>query len=236
MQSADKSAAEAQTLVASLRAFCFPGGEASARLIRGVRTTQRGQFRMAPGASWTPFTAGEFIDSRQSAFRWQARIGTGIRALGVTDAYEQGRGYLQLKAAGVIPVKKFTGPDFDRGELQRYLASIVFCPAMALNHPTLEFTAAEPLILRMRDRADASGATVDLELSPEGRPLAVRALRPRMAGKQIILTPWSAAGLDYQDWEGLRVACRMQVFWHLDDGPFCYFDGEVNSFEAVKEL
>ena len=234
MQPADESATEAQSLLALLRAFCFPGGEAAARLIRGVRTTQRGQFRMAPGARWTPFTAREFIDSRQSGFRWEARIGTGIRAMGVTDAYEQGHGYLQLKAAGLIPLRKFTGPEFDRGELQRYLGSIFFCPAMALNHPTLEFAAAAPLILRMRDRADSTGATVDLELSPEGRPLGCRAERPRMVGKQSIPTPWSGTCLDYREWEGLRVASRMQVFWQLAEGPFCYFDGEVNSLTAVK--
>jgi len=234
VQPSDEFAAEAQSLVARLREFCFPGGEAAARLIHGVRTTQQGQFRMAPGARWTAFTANEFIDSRQSGFRWEARIGTGIRAMGVTDAYEQGHGYLQLKAAGVIPVKKYTGPDFDRGELQRYLASIVFCPAMALNHPTLEFTAAGPLILRMRDRADGNGVTVDLELSPDGRPLSVRAVRPRMAGKQAIPTPWSASCLEYHEWEGLRIVSRMQVFWHLDEGRFCYFDGEVNSVTAVR--
>jgi hypothetical protein len=65
-----------------LRAFCLPGGEAAARLIRGVRTTQQGQFRMAPGARWASFTAKEFIDSGRSAFRWEARIGAGMRAMG----------------------------------------------------------------------------------------------------------------------------------------------------------
>ncbi len=59
-------------------------------------------------------------------------------------------------------------------------------------------------------------------------------MRPSMVGKQSILTPWSGVCLDYREWEGMRVAARMQVFWQLGEGPFCYFDGEVNSFMAVK--
>ena len=35
--------AESQTLLASLKAFCFPGGEDAARRVRGVKITQRGE-------------------------------------------------------------------------------------------------------------------------------------------------------------------------------------------------
>jgi hypothetical protein len=67
--------------------------------------------------------------------------------------------------------------------MQRYLASAIFCPPMLLNHPTLEWNAIGPFTLRLRDRQDATGATVDLDLSDEGRPLVCRANRPRLVGK-----------------------------------------------------
>jgi hypothetical protein len=103
-----------------------------------------------------------------------------------------------------------------------------------LNHPSLEWAAAGPLTLRVRDREDPTGATVDLELSEEGRPLCGRAERPRLAGKQTVLTPWSGNGTEFTEWEGFRVASRLEAFWLYPEGPFLYFRGEVTSFTVLR--
>lgn len=234
MQLVENSKGEAETLLAHLRTFCFPGGEDAVRPMLGVRTRQRGEFRAAPSARWMPFTADEVIAATRSSFRWDARLGGSIGSTGVTDAYEEGHGRLVIKLGGVVPVKKMVGPDFDKGELQRYLASVVFCPPILLNHPSLEWTAAGPLTLRVRDREDPTGATVDLEISEEGRPVKCRADRPRMVGKVAVLTPWLGVCGEHQEWEGLRVVSRLEVSWHLSDGPFTYLRAEVTSFTVLR--
>ena len=142
---------------------------------------------MSPEARWIPFGAEEFIDATRSNFRWEARLDPGkIGSPTVIDAYEDGHGRLQVKLGGIVPVKKITGQDADKGEIQRYLASVVFCPPMLLNHPTLEWSAVGASTLRLRDCQDSTGATVDLHLSEEGAPLVCRANRPRMVGKQAV--------------------------------------------------
>jgi hypothetical protein len=103
------------------------------------------------------------------------------------------------------------GPEIDRGELQRYLGSVVFSPSILLNHATLEWTAVGPLTLRVCDRKDTTGATVDLDISEEGCPLVCRADRPRMVGKLALTTPWSATCTEFKVWEGLRVPSRLEV-------------------------
>lgn len=77
-------------------------------------------------------------------------------------------GSLRSSWAGILPVKKITGPETDRGELQRYLGSVVFCPSMMLNHPTLEWKEVGSNIYQLRDRLDLTGATIDLEVSETG--------------------------------------------------------------------
>jgi hypothetical protein len=157
-----------------------------------------------------------------------------INTMSVTDAYEDGHGRLVVKLGGVLPVTKITGPEADRAELQRYLADIVFCPPMLLNHSSLEYAAAGPSALRIRDREDPVGAAVELDLSQEGCPLLVRAERPRIIGKQTVSTPWSAAGTDFCEREGLRVPKRLEASWHLSDGVFTYFRCEVVSFAVIR--
>jgi len=192
MESPEELAGETGALLARLRAFCFPRGEDSARSVRAIKATERGEMRGSPTARWIPFTAEEVIETGRSSFRWDARYrGGSMGLITLTDAYEEGHGRLVVKLGGVIPVQKVLGPEADKGELQRYFASILLCPPILLNHGSLEWTAAGPLTLSVGDRNDQTGATLDLEISEEGRPIACRADRPRMVGKQTGLTPWS---------------------------------------------
>jgi hypothetical protein len=222
---------ETKTLLVSLKAFFFPSGEDAARGMRGVKTAQRGEMCSAPGARWTPFSADERIDATQSSFCWEARYGSGrFGSFMVTDAYEEGRGRLAVKLGGVIPVKKFSGRDFDKGEIQRYFSSIPMCPSMLLNHSTLEFLTAGKRTLRVRDRNDPTGATVDFEIGEGGRPVVCRAERPRMVGKQTVSTPWSGTCTEFQEWEGMRLARRVEACWNLPGQIFTYYRSEITSY------
>lgn len=226
---------QAGTLLARLRRFCFPGGAEAARSVTAIRISEQGEMRMSPEARWIPFTAEEIIDARRSSFRWQARLSSRrLTPITVTDAYENGHGYLTVKAAGLIPLKKITGADADKGELQRYLASIAFCPPILLNHAALNCTKAGPLTLRVRDQGASAEAMVDLELAEDGRPLACRAERPRLVGKQSVLTPWMGKYLEFQEWEGLRVAARLEVSWQLPEDLFTYFRSQLTSFTCIR--
>ncbi len=226
---------EARALLEGLSAFGLPGGEEAARRLRGVRITERGELRSAPGAPWTPFTSEQTIDAVRSGFCWEAHIRSGrINTLVVTDAYVEGRGRLVAKLGGLIPVANFHGPEFDKGEIQRYLASIVQCPPILLLHSSLEWTAIGPRTLRVRDLADPTGAIVDLDLGEDGRPLGCRADRPRLVGKRTILTPWSASCSEPREWEGLRVPSRNEVTWHLPGQSFVYFRGEITSLVGQR--
>ena len=224
----------AAPLLSRLRQFCFPGGEDPSRSVIAVRITELGEIRMSPEARWIPFTAEQTIDARRSNFRWSARLSSSrLTPVTVTDAYEDGHGYLTVKAAGLIPLKKITGADLDQGELQRYLASVIFCPPALLNHGSLQWTELAPSSLRVRDAKDNTGATVNLEIAADGHPMACRALRPRLVGKQSLLTPWSGTYMEFDEWEGLRVASRLEVSWQLPEGVFAYFRSRITSLRCV---
>jgi uncharacterized protein DUF6920 len=226
---------QGQELAARLRGFLFPAGEERARAVRAIRITERGEMRMAPEAKWIAFTADQIVEAGRSSFRWEARIGgSRFGFTTVTDAYEEGRGRLVVKLGGVIPVTKITGADADKGELQRYLASAIVCPAMMLLNASLECTAVGDNTLRLRDRQDATQAAVEYEIDECGQPICCRAERPRIEGKRAVLTPWTGAGSEFREWEGMRVASRLAVSWQLAEGEFPYYRGEVTSFAAVK--
>jgi hypothetical protein len=221
------------TAMAALKAYCFPGGEFAARGIRGIRAVQRGEIRSSAEARWNPFVASEFVDATTTGFRWEARLGTGILSVAVTDAYEAGHGRLVV-AKGPLQLKKLTGPDVDAGELQRYLGYVGYCPPMLLNNPSLEFAAVGERTLKVRERHDMTGASVEIDLAQDGRPLLVRATRPMIVGKRVVPTVWFATGSEPQEWEGLRVWRHMEAAWQLPSGPFTYVRIDLTSFTALR--
>ena len=235
MSSVEQLTSGPGTLLERLRAFALPGGADAARGVLGVKTTQVGEIRSAPGARWISYTADETIDATRSGFRWDARLRTGpLRILSVTDAYEDGHGKASIKLGGVVPVASGAGPDYDKGELQRYLAEIVCCPPILLNHPSLEWEVAGPRTLRVRDRQDETGASIELDVGDDGRPLAVRADRPRTVGKRTVLTPWSGRYDEMRQWDGLMVPTRIQAAWQLPEGEFVYVRAEMTSLVLLR--
>jgi hypothetical protein len=228
------SVGDVQDLLRQLCSFFFPAGEERARAVTRIETEERGEFRSSPGGRWVPFTADEYVDATRSAFRWDARIGSGpIASVNVTDAYEQGQGRLVVRK-GPITLRKLTGPDVDQGELQRYLAMVACCPSMILNNRALVWMAPGPRSLRVSDREDRTGASLDIEIDHDGRPVAFTALRPMSVGKLSKLTPWSATCSEFEERDGIRTPRRLDASWNLEDGRFTYIRMEIVTLRAVR--
>jgi hypothetical protein len=225
----------AEALLAAWRAFVLPCGEEEARRARAVAWSEKGEIRSSPRARWMPFTAAQRIEASRSAFCWDAVIGTGaLRRTAVTDAYEDGRGWLVARLAGVVPVARIEGPETDQGELQRYLADLGRCPSALVLHPGLELASTEDGWLRVRDAADPHGATVELRVGAEGAPVAVRARRFRSEGKRFVEGPWSGRMGGFREWEGLRMPTTLEVSWHLPEGEFTYFRAEASPVRVER--
>ncbi len=224
MQDTTPTSALTQTLLRKLKSFCFPHGEDAGRTVRGLKSSQRGQIRPSPTAHWSPFVAEEWVCATHSEFMWEADLGSGIiTSVHITDGYRDGHGKAVLRK-GPIPLKSLSGVGFDKGELQRYLAYVSYCPAILLHHQTLEWTDVGPQTLRVRDTLDESGATLDIELADSGEPVVMRTLRPMAVGKDSVDTAWSARSSDYREIDGLRIPMKMEAAWHPDSGAFTYVE------------
>jgi hypothetical protein len=213
-----------------LKAFLLPGGDDAARGINRIRLVEQGEIRSGPQARWSPLTAIETFETRKSGFVWEAQIRTAkIMTVHVREAFEDGHGCAVAKVAGV-PVKTGRGIEFDKGEIQRYLASL---PAPALvNHANLVWSLIGTNTLQLRDGTDPTGATVDFEIDGEGTPVEMRTVRPMTVGKKTVMTRWSAVCNRYRAWNGILLPTHREAIWHLPEGAFTYYRDEVTEISA----
>jgi hypothetical protein len=221
-----------EQLMAKMRRFLLPGGNAVVRGIESVETKEIGCMRAQADAQSARFTAKGTYEATRSEFRWSARMqGSATRFLTIVDAYE-GRGLLEVKIGGLIPVKRLTGPAADQGELQRYLATVVMVPPLLVANDAIRWEAIGASSLRVWDcsRADIH---VDVELDGGGKPVECTALRPRLVGKKFELTRWSAVPVEYTDFDGIRVATKSEARWHLPEGALTAVELEITNVKFI---
>ena len=70
-------------------------------------------------------------------------------------------------------------------------------------------------------------------MSEKVKPVASKPDRPRVAGKQTVLTPWMAMCDDFCEHEVLRVPNWLEVS-RLIDGWFTYFRSQITGFTVVR--
>jgi hypothetical protein len=85
--------------------------------------------RAAADSPWRPFTAGQVISIPRPAFAWVARMQSmQLLATHILDCYVDGKGRLEARLCGSLPLARMAGSEVCKGELMRYLAEFVWAP------------------------------------------------------------------------------------------------------------
>ena len=196
----------------------------------GISSTllhQEGEIRLAPDKPWIKFSAEQTIDATKTAFRWHARFKMAPLLTGVVeDAFEDGKGRLDAKIWGVIPVAHARGLDVDRGEAQRYLAELPWCPAAIAENPELHFAQRDEHTVRVWVLDETWW--VDLQLDADG-DIRVASTTTRL--RDGVAQPWAGRFDDYRDFGGVRAPSKAEVWWDGPDGRFTYWRAEITSIE-----
>lgn len=188
---------------------------------------QRGEIRLGPARDWIPFTAEQRIQATTTAFVWHARFKMAPLLTGVVeDAFEDGRGRLDAKIWGVFPVAHGRGPEVDRGEAQRYLAELPWCPLAFWYNPELRFEQLDASTVRVWVFDETT--YVDLVFDDAGDIVGGRT-QTRNRGDNV--EPWEGVFSDYRNFGSIRAPARGHVAWNPPDGEFEYWRGEVTDLD-----
>jgi len=219
---ADRNAARVPDRVAEYVRRCLPDPPPEPR---GTLLEQRGEMRLAPERAWMPFTAEQSISADRTAFVWHARFRMAPLVTGVVeDAYEDGRGRLDAKIWGVLPVAHARGLEVDRGEAQRYLAELVWCPLALVHNPELRYgeETDDSVLVWVGDER----TWVDLLFDEAGDIVGARTTT-RSRGEEV--QPWEGRFWEPRSFDGIRAPARAEVWWEAPEGRFVYWRGEVTA-------
>lgn len=213
-------------LIADYVRRALPGASDEAR---GTLIHQTGTMRLAPERDWFPFTAEQTLEATHTEFVWHARFKMAPLLTGVVeDAFEDGHGRLDAKIWGVIPLAHGRGLDIDRGEAQRYLSELVWCPTAFLHNPQLNFETTGPRTVRVWVFDERTH--VDLQFDAHGDVEAAHTTT-RSRGDHSQPQPWRGRFSAYRDFDGIRAPAHAEVCWEAPEGEFTYWRGDVTALE-----
>lgn len=195
----------------------------------GTLLSQEGTMRLGPDKPWRPFTAEQTFDARRVGFVWHARVKMApLVTCVVDDAFEDGHGRLDAKVLGVVPVAHARGVEVDRGEAQRYLSELVWCPLAFVHNPELRFLELPGGEVRVWVGDEAT--YVDLSFGEDGDVESVRTTT-RVRGDLGAAQDWEGRFFGYADFDGIRAPSGAEVEWQTPEGPYLYWRGRVTSLE-----
>lgn len=197
----------------------------------GVRLSQRGEIRLGPDKPWVPFEAEQIIRASTPQFRWTARVRMApLFTVRVVDAYEAGRGLLDVRLWGWVPLARESGPEIDAGELIRYLAELPWCPFAYAGNPHLTTRSEDATHLRITAGEGAVRFTVNAQGDVTE---AFAESRPRRVGTSSVATAWTGTFSAHVEMGGIRIPGQGVVAWLLEDGPFEYYRGTITELRLT---
>ena len=197
----------------------------------GVLTlTQAAEMAQNPGQGWQGISAHQVIGTTTSGFVWHAWQSRGwLTLVRVIDAFTRGKGQLQVRLLGSIPVAREAGVLADHSEAMRYLAELPWAPdAIALNRE-IEWRVLESGEVEVRLAMQPEDAVVRFTLDAQG-DFAVMHARARYAGMQEgvpVFKDWEGRFTEYAEIGGRRIPLRGEVGYVVDGTYQPYWRGQV---------
>ena len=114
----------------------------------------------------------------------------------------------------------------------RYLAELPWVPHAIGSNPELSWRELEDGSVEVSTLIGGTAASVRLELDDSGLIRTVSGIRPRLAGRTSVDTPFVGRFGDYLELGKIRVPASAEVSWELPEGPFTYWRGELASLVA----
>jgi hypothetical protein len=195
-----------------------------------VRLRQTGRMRTSPEGSWMPFEARQLIRVAEPGFLWTVAVEAApfFQLVG-RDKYQDGKGYMLIKALALIPVADAKGPQIDQGALLRYLGELVWHPGSALADCIHWEALDDSLAARATMRYGGVEASGVFRFTPDGDPVGFEALRYYDRKEGATLEKWRVRvdPESFREFEDVRIPVRSTVSWQLESGAFDWLQLEI---------
>jgi hypothetical protein len=181
------------------------------------------------GARPISLTAEQWTGTIASGIIWSARGSMSGMPVSIVDAYVDGRGELSARLFGSLQVAGGQGPDYDKGELMRYLSELPVYPDAILNNTALRWRQLDESSVEVTAHSRSGPASVRFYFDSAGDIVRMEADDRPMSTDDGATVPTAWHGLfgSFREFGRYRIPAYGEVGWVLPEGLFTYWHGTV---------
>ncbi|MEZ4990491.1 MAG: DUF6544 family protein [Saprospiraceae bacterium] len=225
--------AKMAALPAPVRQWMAVAGVTDQQTLQNVQIWQQGKMRTTPNGKWMAFETRQWFGVRQPAFLWYAQVGgNSPMQLSGKDKLLNGQGHMLIKLFSLLSIVDAKGPEIDQGTQVRYLAEIIWFPAVALED-FIQWEALDEARAKAKLRAGNQSVDGIFFFNSDGKVIAFEADRHYQRDGESTLETWhiDIDAESYRSFRGISVPTRAKVSWLLKEGAFTWLELEIVNLE-----
>jgi len=196
-----------------------------------VRLKQRGELRTSVEQDFAPARADQYFSVNEPGFVWRVQVPMLHVPIIGRDSYAGGRGRMQIKALGAIPLVDAQGEPIDQGTLLRFLGELVWFPSAALA-PYVRWEEVDQASARAHMSYGGVSAWATFYFDAQGRVERMSASRYLAQGDApATLEPWAVRMRRWASPDGVLIPVEGDVTWELKSGDFTYYRWHITELQ-----
>ena len=214
-----------ENLPAPIQRYLSYTGVVGMQPIKNVQLKYSGKFRTAADKPWMSMVAKQHYNTDPASFVWKANFKiAGLPLLSVTDRYENGKGAMLGKLAGLVTLFNVSeGVELAQGSMMRYLNEVMWFPT-AFFSEKITWQAIDDESAQVTYTDFGMSVSARLQIDAEGRLSNFIGERYREVQGSYRLDNWSTPIDAYGEFNGLKLPSHGVGMWSLPDGDFSYIE------------
>jgi hypothetical protein len=199
-----------------------------------ISNSQEGE--MDVRGRWTSFTATTTYESQPFSFRWQARLKVmPVVWVSAEDWHDATSGGGSARMWGFIPMGGRQDGEAFLMQVVRNLAELPWKPAFTLSMPELTWQDTGDSAFEVSLEVSNQVARVNFQMNEQDEVIQASSRRHYDVPDGYVEVPWQIAYADYQPFDGVLLPTRAEAAYHLENGSWTYWRGQITSVNNRKK-
>lgn len=196
--------------------------------VHSVWLSQASEMRMSPEKEqWNRAISEQVFNTKDPAFTWRVKVKMGpVNIFRGKDVFEAGKGKMNIRLLSLIPVVNASGPKIDEGSIQRFLGEIAWFPQAALES-WISWEQVAPNAAKAVIESHGTRGEGTFYFNSEGDFIRFTAFRFKGNDADAERKEWEITAREHTSFSGIRVPCKLQATWKLDEGDWTWLKMEV---------
>lgn len=197
--------------------------------ISSVHLLHTGLFKTDLRKGWVAISGEEYFTAHHPGFVWKGKTAT----FTARDMFVEGKGRLVVHLFSLFQIQDSQGPQFNRGELMRWLGESVCFPTNLLPSQDLKWYPIDDRSARLEYSYQGMLISLMVKFNAAHEIEQITAMRNMGEGPR---QKWVTRLSDYQLRDGVRIPTVLEAAWDLPEGYFPYARFVISEIEYNQAL